>query len=96
MNAQIGISDRAAIAQNGIFARDFAAATYGGSGFGGGAATGGGPGLRPAGPDGAAAPGSPPPLWPASPTPAPARRQPRDRVRRRHRVRAPHVDRVSA
>ena len=45
MNAQIGISDSAAIAQNGIFARDLAAATYGGSGFGGGAATGARAGL---------------------------------------------------
>ena len=45
MNAQIGINDSAAIAQNGIFARDLAAATYGGSGFGGGASAGAAAGL---------------------------------------------------
>ena len=40
MNNQIGIRLRAAIAQNGILGRFFAAATYGGSGFGGGGGAG--------------------------------------------------------
>src|SRR5262245_41672272 len=57
MNAQIGISDNAAIAQIGIFGRRFAAAMYGGSGLGGGASVGAGPARRPAGPAGAAAAG---------------------------------------
>ena len=55
MNAQIGINESAAIAQKGIFARRLAAATYGGSGFGGGASAGTAAALRPTGPDGGAA-----------------------------------------
>ncbi len=57
MNAQIGINDSAAIAQNGIFARDLAAATYGGSGLGGGASAGAAAAFRPTGPAGGAAAG---------------------------------------
>ena len=46
MKIQIGIRLSAAIAQNGIFARDLAAATYGGSGFGGGGGAGSAAALR--------------------------------------------------
>ena len=58
MKAQIGIRLSAASAQIGIFGRAFAAAMYGGSGFGGGGAGGALGGWRPGGPLGAAAAGA--------------------------------------
>ena len=56
MKTHIGIRLSAAIAQNGIFGRALAAATYGGSGFGGGGgAAGAGRPCAAAGPVGGAA-----------------------------------------
>ena len=82
----------------GIFARRLAAATYGGSGFGGGATAGAAAALRPTGPDGAAAAGvasvvagvaagaaseAPSVLAAASPPPSPnAARRSRERLSR--------------
>src|SRR5262245_31793737 len=58
-NAQIGIRLSAASAHHGIFARDLAAAMYGGSGFGGGGAGGAAGAWRAGGPLGAAGAAAP-------------------------------------